>query len=670
MVREEFAMTADRPENLFDRAFTQHQAGQWQEAEVLYREILRSDPMDGDALQLLGLVRCQLGSKEEAIELLERAASINPKAADCHYHLGVVLNSTGRFEESIKAFQRAVDLKPDFVDAYQQLGLALRAKGDWEPALSNMQKAVDLQPNSVDLLLVLGITQSAVGRSHDAADTFRRVLAMEPDQVDALNNLGNALLVEGELGDSVAAFEKAISVRPDFFLAHNNLGNVLKEMGKADEAIAQFRAALALKPFAGFHGNLLYTMHLSPKFDADEIFREHIRWNNLYAKPLEGEIRPHDNDRSPGRRLKIGYVSCDFREHSIAYFLENLLSHHDPNWVESICYSDVAVDDAMTQRLKNAAHQWKSILGLPDAKVADMIRQDKIDILVDLGGHTGGNRLLIFARKPAPVQVTYLGYPDTTGLSAMDYRVTDPFSDPQGQTEAFHSERLMRLPSGFLCYRPPEHAPAVNELPALSSGKITFGSFNNLAKISDLAIEMWSGILKGMPSSRLLIKSRGLSDRLAQDYLLQRFSKQGISSDRLELRGRTPNLENHLEQYHEIDIALDTFPYHGTTTTCEALWMGVPVITLAGKTHVGRVGVSLLSMMGMKDSIAKDEQDYVKKAVDLAKDLDRLKKIRPQLRQKMSRSTLLDASGHTRAVEAAYRQMWEKWVGDVSSSGR
>lgn len=670
-----------------------HQAGRLAEAEAIYRQLLQRDPNNSHALHLLGVLLSATGQNHAALELMRRGLALDDTQADQHVNLGSVLAALDRQPEAIAAYRRAIQLQPDSAEAYNNLGLSLDAVGQSQDAIAAFRQAVQLRPKYPEGWANLGNALHKGAQSDEAITALSRALSLRPDFPEAIFNLANIFQEVGRFAESIAAYRRAISLRPDYFKAMTNLSNVLRAcdqfdlsaevcrqaialrpnlleakmnlgsslqaMGRVSQAIDLFRQASALP---GAHSNLLLALHYSRDHSPKQMLNEHLMWNDLHAKPLELEIRPHDNDRSPDRRLKIGYVSCDFREHSVAYFLENLLTHHDRKLVASICYSDTTNHDAVTGRLRNAAHQWKNIAGLSDVDVAEMIRREKIDILVDLSGHTGGNRLLVFARKPAPVQVTYLGYPDTTGLSAMDYRLTDHCSDPQGQTDAYHSEELMRLPTGFLCYRPPEHAPAVNELPVLTSGKITFGSFNNLAKISELTIGLWSGILKQLLTSRLLIKSRGLTDGSAQKYLLEQFFKHGISSDRLEIRGRTPTLEDHLAQYHEIDIALDTFPYHGTATTCEALWMGVPVITLAGKTHVRRVGMSLLSMIEITELIATDELGYVNRAVNLAKDLDRLKMIRIQLRGKMLRSSLLDAAGHTRAIEAAYRRMWEKWV--------
>jgi predicted O-linked N-acetylglucosamine transferase (SPINDLY family) len=383
---------------------------------------------------------------------------------------------------------------------------------------------------------------------------------------------------------------------------------------------------------------------------------EHRRWNELHAEPLRKFVQPHTNDGDPDRRLRIGYLSADFRDHSVSRFLLPLFRNHNHEAYEIVCYSDVVKCDQVTDRLRALADRWNDTFGQTDERLADKVREDKIDILVDLAGHTAGNRLMVFARRAAPVQVTYLGYPASTGMSEMDYRLTDSFADPPGQTESLHSETLWRLPVCNWCYEEPESAPEVRTLPA--DRPIRFGTFNNLAKVSSPIMDLWAAILIAMPSSRLVIKSQGVAEESVRRRINQCFMSRGLQPDRLELRGHEPIFTSHLEAYNQLDIALDTFPYHGTTTTCEALWMGVPVVTLAGSAHVSRVGVSLLSCVDLPDLVAKSPEEYVSIAVGLAKDLPRLAELRRTLRLRMRASPLMDGARFARDIESAYRQMW------------
>jgi predicted O-linked N-acetylglucosamine transferase (SPINDLY family) len=448
------------------------------------------------------------------------------------------------------------------------------------------------------------------------------------------------------------------------FMAFNNLGNVLKEMRRFPDALRYLHQAIHLNPkHPSPHSNFIYALHYPHGMDVQTIFAEHIVWNARHARKLGREIPPHENDRSPDRRLRIGYVSADFRRHSVAYFLQNPFLHHDPASVEIFCYSDVTRPDEFTARLRAAAHHWRETAQWERDDLVRKIREDRIDILVDLAGHTGGSRLPVFACKPAPVQITYLGYPDTTGLTAMDYRLTDPIADPVGETERFHTEQLLRLPQTFLCYSPSPDAPEVSPLPAVANGYITFGSFNALAKITPPMIAVWSDLLQQTPGSRLIIKSHsGLTEPSCRRRLLEIFASCQISADRLELHSQTPTSQTHLELYGKIDIALDTYPYHGTATTCEALWMGVPVVSLAGSRHISRVGVSLLTSAGLPQFIATSTEAYVRIATQWARDPSGLSKLRSSLRPMMQNSPLLNGRQFAHDLESAYRRVWRQWA--------
>jgi protein O-GlcNAc transferase len=494
---------------------------------------------------------------------------------------------------------------------------------------------------------------------------YRKAIALKPDSAEAHVNLGNALREAGQLDAAIAAYRQAIARRPDYAEASNNLGDALKDIGQLDEAIAAFRQAITLKPdFADAHSNLVLALNYHAGHNAEAIAEEHRRWNLQHAEPLRQLIRPLKNNRDPDRRLNVGYVSADFRNHSVSRFLLPLFRHHDHNAYRIVCFSDVRNEDATTQNLRACADEWHKIAGFADQRVADLIREKQIDILVDLAGHTAGNRLRVFARQPAPVQVTYLGYPATTGLSQMDYRLTDALADPPGKTESLHSEKLWRLPVCNWCFDEPENAPPVRS--SRADGPICFGTFNNFAKASPAVMELWAAILKATPSSRLMIKSQALAEPDVRLRITQFFDSRGVQPDRLDLRGGEPDFRSHLEVYNQLDIALDSFPYHGTTTTCEALWMGVPVVSLAGPSHVSRVGVSLLSAVGLPELIAQSEEEYVAIAVALAADLPRLAELRQALRRRMRSSPLMDEPRFARDIEAAYRRMWQTWSESVA----
>jgi predicted O-linked N-acetylglucosamine transferase (SPINDLY family) len=609
-------------------AIAHHQAGRLSPAEAGYRKILAARPQHAPALHLLGVLLSQTGKQQDAEALLRKAIAAMPDFAEAHGNLGMCLFARGKLDAAIASYRRALKLNPNLPEAHCNLGTALLAKGQVEEAVACLRLALQLRP----------------------------------DQAGIYSNLGNVLAECGRLDEAVDCFNRAAALRPDLVGVQVNLANALANRGDVERSIAVSRTALERHPTCAFaHGNLLYAMHFVAGIDPQSIFAEHKAWNERHAQPLIARRQRHDNDPTTDRRLKVGYVSADFRSHSVAYFIEPLLAHHDRDAVEVYCYADVPSPDKVTARLQQLAQHWRDIAGLSNTHLAERIRADRIDILVDLAGHTANNRLLAFAEKPASVQVTYLGYPDTTGLSAIDFRLTDAFADPPGTTDSLHTEQLVRLQGSFLCFNPMDDSPPPTSLPAASAGHVTFGTFNALRKFSDQAIALWAGVLSAVPKSRLLIKNTSLADDSTRKRLIERFSANGIPADRLDLRGRVSMRSGHLRVYDEVDIALDTFPYHGTTTTCEALWMGVPVISLAGATHVSRVGVSILSNVGLTDLIANSNQDFVQIAASLASDLARLVELRSTLRDRLRSSPLMDARSFATNVELAFRQMWHSW---------
>ena len=416
--------------------------------------------------------------------------------------------------------------------------------------------------------------------------------------------------------------------------------------------MAAYRQAIEIKhDFAEANSNLLFCMNYDTQTSQSEILVESRRWDANQAVP--GASNEPSNPSDSNRRLRVGYVSPDFRQHSVSHFLDAVFAGHNRHSFEVFGYAEVVKPDQETARFRDLSDGWCSTVGMTDPAVAERIRDDRIDILVDLAGHTANNRLLAFAERPAPVQVTWLGYPNTTGLSAMDCRLTDAIADPEGVADAQHSETLVRLPNGFLSY-----APELDGPPARTTGHVTFGSFNNLAKVTPEVVETWARILDRIPNSRLVIKSRPLADAGTRKRYLEMFVARGIDANRVELCAWIASKSGHLGAYARVDIGLDPFTYNGTTTTCEALWMGVPAITLSGDRHAGRVGASILTRVGHADFVAETEEAYVEKAAALANDLDRLSALRKDLRDRMRQSPLCDADGFARDIEAAYREMW------------
>jgi len=445
--------------------------------------------------------------------------------------------------------------------------------------------------------------------------------------------------------------------------AQDGLGRALKKQGHMRASLAAYGRALAARPsFVDTHSNSIFACNYAADMTPMALLNAHRDWAHRHASHLAASAIPVTGDgvRDATRRLHIGYVSADFCRHSVAYFIEALIAGRDGKQFRVTCYANVAHPDDLSERIRTAADSWRDIRRLDDEAVAELVRRDGIDILVDLSGHTAGNRLLVFARRPAPVQVSYLGYPNTTGLAQIDYRLTDELADPVGESDRLHSESLMRLATGFLCYSPATDAPPVSEAPVLTNGFITFASFNNVTKVNKSVVAAWAGILNDLPGSRLLLKSRQLADRGARRRLLDLFSHHGVEPRRLELLGGLLTRSEHLATYARVDIALDPFPYNGTTTTCEALWMGVPVVALAGQVHRSRVGASILHYSGLDELLAQDVDAYVHKALALAADVPALAPLRQNLRQRMASSTFMDADAAVRDLESAYRKMWQR----------
>ncbi len=649
-------------QTLFELGLQRHRAGRLAEAEAIYRQVLAVAPQHVEAMHMLGVISLQCGQDEAAVEMIQEAIVLAPTLAAAHSNLGEGYRKLGRLDKAITAYRRAIELRPCYPEAFSNLGNVLMQQGYLDDAVAACRRALEFLPDFAEAHNNLGNALSEQGHLEQAVASYQRALKLQPEYVEAHNNLGNALSEQGRLDEALSAYQQALRLQPDMAETHYNMGNAWKDRGEVDLAVAAYRHALAVQPtFAIAHSNLLHALHYRAGDDGAVAYHEHLRWNEVHALPLAKFAIAHDHDRNPKRRLRIGYVSPDFREHPVAFFVENLFAHHDHSQVELFCYSNGPVADRFTERFSQLAGHWHNIRALTDEQAAALIREDRIDILIDLAGHTADHRLLLFARKPAPVQGTYLGYCDTTGMSAIDFRLTDGHADPVGLTEHLHSERLVRLPGSAWCFRTPEDAPEVAPAPLLRAGHVTFGCFNAVPKISPATLALWAEILRASPKSRLLLKAATLRDPGAQGCLRAAMAKAGIGSDRVDLLGPTLTNCAHLATYAQVDIALDTFPYHGTTTTCDALHMGVPVVTLAGKTHAARVGVSLLMNLGLQEMIASSPDEYAAIALTLAADVQRLVALRATLRARMAASPLQDAPIFARNVEMAYQQIWRDW---------
>lgn len=676
-------------------ALGHHRAGRLAPAEALYREILDRHPECVDALHYLGVIAHQRGDHQTAVELIARAAvaapnhptihsnlgeayrhlhrldeaitsfrrglALQPNRPDTLNNLGLALDAQGRLHVAIDCFRRALEISPGFGNAHYNLGAALNAAGRPTEALPHFLQAVALNPGSAELHCDLGALLAQQGRLDEALACFHQALALAPNLAKAHNNLASLFKERREFDLALPCYERALALQSDLEETHNNLGNLFLARGQVEDALACFRRARSLAPArADFQSNIVLALHYRPERETRQIETELRRWQQHYATPVAA-IRPHSNERAPNRPLRLGYVSPDFRLHAVAFFLLPLLEAHDRSQFHITCYSTTLRSDTITARFRANAAQWCNLVGVPDNAAAEKIRADHIDLLIDLSGHMADNRLTLFARKPAPIQISYLGFPGSTGLEAMDYRLTDVFSDPADGPVGFHTEDLMRLPETAWCFTPLSGSPPVVSSPAARNGRVTFGCFNNFIKITDEVLGLWAKILQRLPHSRLVVKNPALGTPSVVQRLRNFFAARGIAATRVTLIPHQVATVDHLRCYNEVDIALDTFPYHGTTTTCEALWMGVPVITLCGATHVSRVGVSLLTNVGLAEFIADSAESYVTKAVAAASDSPRLAALRAALRERLQRSPIMDAPRLARNVEAVYRTMWHRW---------
>jgi predicted O-linked N-acetylglucosamine transferase (SPINDLY family) len=542
----------------------------------------------------------------------------------------------------------------------EALAVALKhhRAGQFQAAERIYRQILAVDPNQVETLHLLGNMAHQVHRYDVAVSYYRRVLELRPNLASAHSDLGVALRVQGKIMEAIACYQRALQLQPTLTMVHTNLGSAFKELGQLREAIACFRRAVQLNPkLAEVDSNLLYTLIFCPEFDAEQIYQEHCRWNQQHAAPLASFIQPHANDRSPDRRLRVGYVSPDFREHAASFFTTSLFSAHNHRDFEVFCYSDVVCPDGRTRRLQGYADVWRNVLGQTDEQVAQLVRQDRVDILVDLAMHMAHNRLLVFARKPAPVQVTWLAYPGTTGLPAIDYRLTDPFLDPPRLFDRYYAEESVRLADTFWCYNPLSEPVPITPLPALENGYVTFGCLNNFCKLNDGVLTVWARVLQAVDGSRLMILAPESPHR---QRIFGLFEQAGVAPERVTFVAEQPRPQ-YLELYQRIDLGLDTFPYNGHTTSLDGLWMGVPTVTLVGQTVVGRAGWSQLSNLGLQELAAQTHEQYVRLAADLAGDWPRLAELRASLRGRLQASPLMDAPRFARHVEAAYRQMWRSW---------
>ncbi len=633
---------------------------QHDEAAGAYRSAIRLRPDYLPAHLGLGNALQDAGRPAQAVLAYEAAIRIEPGFADAHANLGVALRKLGRLDDALAALDAAIRLRPDAAATHFNLANALAVSGRLDEAIDAYGTVLRLQPESVEARCNLGNVLADAGRTEDAVAAYRDVIARRPDYADAHANLGNALGAAGRLGEAIAAQEAALRLRPGLARAHSNLGNLLNDAGRFDEALLAHEAAIRLDPgFADACSNLLMTLHYRPEPAPGAVRAAARRHASALGRPRSPPA--FANDRDPDRRLRIGYVSGDLGPHPVGHFLRPVLRCHDRRAVEVTCYDNHPHRGPVAEALHRTSDRWRSLAGLPDEAAAAVVAADGIDILVDLSGHTARNRLPLFARRAAPVQATWLGYWGTTGLSAMDVILSDTTTILPGE-EGDYAERVVRLPGSRFCFAPIDDAPLPATPPCTRGRPPTFGSFNNLAKVGPEVVRLWARVLHAAPGSRLLLKWASLVDDDMRRHLTARFAELGIGAERLELRGRSSHLST-LEQYGDVDVALDPFPFSGGLTSCDALWMGVPVVTLPGEAPQSRQTAGFLQAIGTAGWVARTPEEYVSVALSLVSDPEALRGIRLTLRDRMAASPLCDAPSFTRGLEDAYRAMWRDRCG-------
>lgn len=640
----------------------QRAQGDMEAAMVSFLRAADLDPRNAEAFNNIGVTWNDLGEWRDAIDTLRHAAELNPSYAAPLNNLGVVHNERGQWADATAVLRRAVVLEPGLAASWTNLGIALNGQAELTESVMCHRRAIDLAPDLAEAHSNLGQALCDLAQYDESEACHRRALELEPGSALVYARLTRTLTEADRLDQAVEAGRRAIELDPERATGYNMLGIAYKKQGLLDDAIEAYRQALARDPgFASAHSNVIFAMYHHPGFTAAQIHDETRRWAKEFA-PGPAAVAPHTNEAARDRRLRIGLVSPDFRSHPIANCLMGVLDEHDREYFEFHCYSNTMREDVITSRMRVAADGWRSIAALPDPVLADMIRADRIDVLVDLAMHTGRNRLALFSLRPAPVQATWLALPGTTGLSQIDYRITDAHLDPPGASESAYSEESLRLPDTFACYHPLADVTPGKGAPVSRNGFVTFGCLNKLAKANAPLLALWARILAAVPGSRLLLMASPGSHR---ERVL---AALGVAPERVEFVDWQPRAD-YLRTYDRIDIALDTYPYNGGVTTSDALWMGVPVVTLTGAPAHSRNGRSQLASLDLLELAASTPAEYVDVAVKLTRDTRRLAGMRKTVRARMRAAPLTDAAAFTRHLEAALRRMWQRWC-DGRNTGR
>jgi predicted O-linked N-acetylglucosamine transferase (SPINDLY family) len=648
------------PQAALNHAMELHRTGKLVEAENLYRQLQQHFPQATDLVHLIGLIEVDTGRKDEGFANLRRVIALQPNVPHYHANLGARLLEQREAVEALACLDRAIELQPDTASHHYNRGNALLQLQRWSEALATYRLSLSLQPDNPSCELQLGLALHSAGLTQEAIAHYRDMLHRRPADLSAATNLGAMLQSECDLDGAAEAFQHALRIEPSNTIPLNNLAVIHKELGETGPAIQLLRRCVELQPDSKeIRSNLILIMHYDPATTDGALAEQHAEWNRRHVPATT----PHANPPVPTRKLRIGFISPDFRDHVVGRALLPSLARHDRSQFEIFCYSGSNLD-TFGQKFCEHADGWCETIGWPADRFAQRIREDRIDILVDLSLHTSDNRLDVFALKPAPIQVSWLGYPESSGLSTMDYRLTDAYLEPPaGNRIAAAGEKAWLIPDCWTCYEPPSGHPAVNDLPSDKGLPFTFGSLNNSCKINDEVLGAWARILLARPDARLLLLAKQGSHRRR---FTEALTKLGIAPAQIcftDYLPSTPDLSQGalLARYHQIDLALDTFPYGGMTTTLDALWMGVPVVSLKGTRNLGRAGLSLLTNVGMEEFAAADVDAYVDLAVRTAQDNAGLARLRGELRGRMQASPLLDAANFTRKLEVGFRDMWVEW---------
>ena len=687
-------------ERAVEAALKLQQAGRYAEAETFCRQALAEAPEHPSAMHVLAVVMHQTNRNNQGLELMLRAVAKKANDAEFRNSLGVMLMNARRSQEAQLAFEQAIKLHPAFPGALTNLANLLLDGGRWEEAAGYARKAIALQPRLTEAYSLLGAAMFIGGRIDESIQVSQKALSLDPKSYQALGNLGNSLMVSGRIDEAIGIYRRTVELHPNLaggwsnlgnalqqramtdeaFSAcltatrldpnladsHNNLGNVYKDLARMEEACDEYYKAIALRPqMSTFHSNLVYAMWFCQHFTAEQIYLESKKWADFLAEPLTRAAAPHPNDKTPNRRIKVGYLSADFRDHPVGRLISPLLANHDRTKFEIILFSGVSRPDLVTQRIYGCADKVLNTRDASDDQLAAAVRNEKIDLLIDLTLHMGGSKMPVFARKPAPVQITYLAYCATSGMKAMDYCVSDQNLDPPpaGSTELdgpspVHSETLLRLKGCYWCYTASPEAPPVNPLPAAMRGYPTFGSLNSFTKLNPGVHDVWARLLLAVPTARMFMVVPG--GPAPQQRAADEYAKRGVDPQRLRMSDITP-FSVYFRHFLDVDVALDPFPYAGGTTTMDALYMGVPVVTLEGRWATARAGITLMKNVGHPDWIARNADEYVQIATNLVSDLNSLAQLRQSLRQTMIQSPLMNGKHFALDMEDAYQRAWQRY---------